>query len=738
MRQVFKLLLWQQLTLAILLCTPTAAYTQTTGQDVVQRYALEDYLPVSRIRDGLPSGNVRAIAQDATGFIWIGSEEGLARYDGHDFVHYDFSADSTERFVTSTFLDASGVLWIGSGSGLYSYNSQADKIEKVEIDGAPGESIYTVFSDDKGRLWVSYTTGGLSVQTSGTWKHDPKFPVVVAIEQSKEGYWCATEDDGLLLLKDFGEAIRTYSLVEGNNPEEDHRYLSSSALTDILVNDGVVWIATVDAGLNRLSISTGKVDVFESSDERRSLIADNIRTLALDHDGQLWVGTDDGLSLFDEENNEFYQFRSDSRDPKSLGHNYLTSSFVDSSGVIWLGQFALGASKFYPPARKIQLFHTYLTGGQTPTCFSFDSKGVLWVGTYNGGLWSFDWKNGTRTGIIALENEEDVVDLNGDWISSITSVGDALWLTTQGSGLVYYEPYTGAFRRYGTENSEIASNELSSLVRADNGDFWIGSLGAGLIRFSPKTETFDSWGAGEISELTSDYLLSVIIENNSKALWMGSADGLVRLDLGTYDSVSYNHTKGDPTSLPGAQVNCMLQVGTTMWVGTGDGLGSLDMKTGEVKRYQAPQGLSNATVLGLLADSEYIWITTNGGGLQRLDPKTDTFRTFLVGDGMQGREYSSGGFLRTDDGTLLIAGAEGFNIFKSADVDHTEVIGPPVITNVEIANKPAPLKGASWTTSKIEMAHSSGIVKFDFAALGFVAPEQLRFRYRLKGLGVDW
>jgi ligand-binding sensor domain-containing protein/serine phosphatase RsbU (regulator of sigma subunit) len=704
------------------------------------------------IADGLPNANVHAIVQDGRGFIWLGTQDGLVRYDGiKTRVYRPRENDPTSissGYVTALRIDASGKLWAATAEhGVNLYDPNTDHFTRFSRDdkaGLTSEGVTSIARDRKDRVWFAMSAGGLNrfdPATGGFAKflNQPLDAAITAIDADASGnLWLGTSSDGVIRWNPEGSstAIRP-------TPGDD-RGLGAAPITAILAAaSGKIWIGSDGDGLFALDPASNKLTRYRSvADDPGTLSDDHITSLFEDRNKALWIGTTSGLNRLDPAG-RIVQYLHDRNDPTSLSFNGVESIYQDQGGVMWVGGFTVGVCKFDEFRLRFGHYHT----DNVATAFFEDADGTLWVGTYNGGLYRYDRANQRVTIYRELRRpangKDEPINLEaGIWISALhRDRRGTLWIAAKGRGLVAFDSKTEAFREYVPDPKNPRSLPVDSifdLKEDEQGRLWLATWGAGLVRFDPQQETFTAYTADDSIGLTSNHLYTLYSDpTDKKLLWLGTAKGgVVRFNLAAGTATSFRSRPDDPASMSSDDVSAIhREPDGALWLGTyGGGLNRLDLATGKAERFSTSNsGLTNNVVFGILPDAAgKLWMTTNGGGLLQLDPKARTFLAYDASDGAQDNEFAQGSFMRSKAGELFFGGAEGFNAFFPRDIKRDPYVPPVVVTAFRVFNQEVKLDRPIWTLPPLDVSYSDSF-DLQFAALAFAAPQKNRYAYKLEG-----
>jgi PAS domain S-box-containing protein len=730
------------------------------------------------IEDGLSQNAGLALLQDHQGYLWIGTQDGLNRYDGYEFKIFRHDPDDptsiSNNSVISLYEDRQNNLWVGTwGGGLNRYDPQTGRFSRYETDPAASNSfshdiVSSLAEDADGKIWVG-TGGGLDLLDPATGEISHfrntegavgfNAPAIGALFPDEQGnLWIGTgaygiPGTGLFLLKGDSQQVRRVVLS-----------CTSAGNVSSIVRDrnGILWIAhggysLSGGGLTRYDPSTANCFNYTSDpSDRSSLGMDNVADLYLDADGWLWITTyGGGLHRMDTQApGTFYSYRNIPGDSSSLSSDDLYSIMQDRSGILWIGSLTSGINKL--KLRTLQ-FGLYRNNPANPTSLASDKIGAfaedwignIWVGTWGAGLDRFDPYTGRFTHYQNAANDPGTV--SSDVILSLTS-DDAggLWVGTLGAGLDYLDIRRNAFTHYRNQewnSASLINDNVVSLLFDRRGNLWVGTMG-GLDRFDATTGEFvhylpDPSVAGSISHPAA---VSLFVDKDN-ILWVGNwGGGLNRLDLN--DPASFNpslahfeHYAAEPDDPARLSDNSIFAIhqskeSAILWLGTQGGLNKLDPQTGVFKAYREKDGLRNATILGILEDDGgYLWLTTNNG-LAKFNPLTETFRIFDRSDGLQSNEFDSNAYFESSAGLFYIGGIHGFNVFDPLKIASNPVPPEIVVTDFKIFNEPVmvDLSGEETVTLK----YSQNFIAFDFAALDYHAPEKNQYAYILEGLDEEW
>jgi signal transduction histidine kinase/ligand-binding sensor domain-containing protein/CheY-like chemotaxis protein/HPt (histidine-containing phosphotransfer) domain-containing protein len=716
--------------------------------------------------DGLPQGTVFSTLQDSQGFVWLGTEDGLVRYDGHELVRYAYSHSVAGglpgNFINQIAEDAHHDLWIAiKDAGLARWNRATDSFTVYRhVPANPAslasDAVHNVLVDTRGRIWVGTSDAGIDILEPATGRiqhlrHDPANAGSLINDQiytlmlDRSGVLWVGTDAGL----DQWQADRG-TFIHFRHAAADPHSLSGNQVYQVLEDrSGTLWIGTNDGGLNEMDPGGRVVKSFRHDPNQPASVSnDDVRAILEDRAGHLWVGTEDGLDLLNRTTGAFNHYRHDDSDAGSLRDSFVRSLYEDANGLVWIGTSQGGVSRWNPHSWEFGGRRPGWLGGKDVTAFADAPNGKVWIASQGGGLVQYDGDTGEATGIDTIVGRRNAL---GDQrvMSLHRDSHGTLWIGTMMSGLEKLSPdgHLQAIPVKRGDPRSLSDAGIMTIFETRNGQLWIGTHDGGANVLDPVTGLvrqlpYASAAPGAVSASS----VTAVAEDANGNLWIGTDGG--GLDLARPDGAVIKVFRHDPqnsTSLPANTVYALdIDAEGRVWVGTDGGGLARVVGTAAVPdaiRFEVTsleQGLSSDTIYGILSDGRgRLWLSGNAG-LVRFDPDTHTVKTYHREQGLQGEEFDFNAYHRLRDGRLCFGGPGGFNIFDPAHLSDSALVPRVALTRLEVLGVPVQSPTPYWLLNRIVVDYRASIVSLDFSALDFTSPKRNRLAYRVAGLSDRW
>ena len=722
--------------------------------------------------EGLSQASGLAMAQDKTGFLWIGTQDGLNRFDGYGFKTYKHNrADPwslADNAVYAIAVDADSSLWIGTqAGGLDRYDPVLDRFEHhapdpVHADALAGAFVNALLIDHRGWLWVASSGSKLQWLDRATNRfHDtplgtrPELANVRALSEQADGSVLIGTRDGLWQCDSNASVLRELHF----DPAQS---LDVQALA--LATSGEIWASTTDAGLFRFS-AAGKpiAHYFTGADAAHALPDNEVRGLHFDAAGRLWAATKaSGLLRLDVEHGGVDTYRHDPANLQSIAANRQQSLLIDRDGLIWAGSWNNGVSMHDARTEAFVSIEPVTNDPRTlparPVAAVFgDNDGTLWFGVVEGGgLVHFD----PQTGVVARYTHDVAVpgSLPPNLIENIKRTRDgSLWVAMAGGGLHRLPAGASGFVHYrhdAQDSDSLASDDLLFLMPDRAGTLWIGTVDAGLDELCENCTQFRHHGHDPVqADSIGGGPIAAVLETADDQLWIAlRPGGLDRYDRKHDRFEHFLARSDDPASLSNNTVTTLLEDSRgQLWIGTqGGGLNHLLPGTSAAPRFEAlssANGLAADAIGSIVEDAAHsLWLSTTVG-ISRFDPANKRVTNFGGREGALSQGYFLNAWARLADGRIIFGGLSGATMFDPAAV---ALPAPPrpILTDVLLNNQPvqlhwrdpqSPLQAMpSSGGNNVVLDHRQDNVSFEFSAFAFGDPESIEYSYRLEGHDQEW
>ena len=716
------------------------------------------------------------VFQDSFGFIWIGDQGGLVKYDGYKLKRYaqvpfDSTSLSNNR-VMAIKEDKNGNLWIGTwGGGLNYFDQRTETFTRFMIDKNNPKSI-----------------------TSN---------IIFKIIVNKDGsLWLGTMDQGLIYMKIDSNGIATYKNYDLNIIPNSQTRSGDNFVLDLYKDKQEnIWIGTILGGLKLLDLSTGELTHFKHDSQNPNSISSNIvSSICEDVSGNLWIGTGhrmltegNGLNRFNPITKQFTHYYHDPEDPSSLCSNNISSLLIDKEGILWIGTVdnklnsipisellsnskpkftyysdfdrssvnSIDGDKFgniwisfhgrtvYKFNRQQNPFLWYHHIEDNPNSLSQssvtmvqeDRSGNIWFNT--DGLERYDPVNGKFTHF-----KYDPDNPNGLSSPFVTSISEDkygyYWIGTE-KGINRLNPKTGVFNHIFSNPQDLSGNVISEVLISKSGDLWVSSPKTGLQLYNIEKNKFYSF---DLDTTSTEDEGTGIYEDHTGILWCNTYTyGCFAVKIKDYKIESVKHYIHDPNNRNSLSCNLVEDIIRTriidtnaVWIATNIGLNRLDLKTETFTHFYVEDGLPSNFILKVLEDNDgNIWCACSND-IAVYNIKTGKISSYGAGDGMPFTGFGSRpqNACKTADGQLIFSGGSGSLGFYPDQLKQNMQIPTIYLTDFKIFHESVKLDTSIQFIKTIELPFDQNVFSFEFVALNFTNSGKNHYAYKLEGLYDDW
>ena len=730
-----------------------------------------------------PIASPNCFLQDKFGFIWIGAQEGLIKYDGLDYKRFtNMPFDSTSlsfNWVTVLKEDTQGNLWVGTWSGGLNYFDQ--RTEK-----------FTRFK------------GGTGNQTDIS-----KSNISDIIVNEDGSLWVGTKDQGLFYIYSDSSGQKSYKKYEMSPHSES---LNNSEDISVLClhkdKNNKLWIGTSEKGLKCLNPVTGELLYFEHDIQNPASISCNtVNSICEDDSGNLWIGTGywmnpngRGLNKFDLKTKIFSHFKHSSKDPFSICGNNISSVIIDKQNMMWIGTVennicSIPVSELLHSKDPHFTSYSALAGKQVQSIYE-DRTGNIWIAIFSGVVYKYSIKSNPFVAYQPIDkNTYNAQRKELLWLIYPDKSGK-IWFGYQSNELYCYDPEINQYTHYEnipSQNTKIKLSKIMGMCEDNFGNFWISLFGKGLIRFNPTTGESYTYKANQDDEfgLLSDNIVRIstsrsgdiwivmqksglqlfdietnrfykfdidtttnadneifgFTEDSTGTVWVGTwSNGLYSLKLKDHKIIHTQHYLHDPSNrntlssnLVGSILRPTVVDTSAVWLTTNNGLNRLDLNTGIITHLTIEDGLPSNMTMMLLEDNDgNIWCS--GKGIAVYNVHTGKILSYNESDGLPFNGF--GGFFqnaaKTVKGQLLFGGHDQALGFYPEQLKNNQTAPPIYLNDFKIFHESATLDTVIQFKKTITLNYEQNVFSFGFAALDFTNPSKNQYAYKMEGFNNDW
>lgn len=716
------------------------------------------------VDNGLSQSTINCIFQDSKGYLWIGTQDGLNRFNGKTFdIFYNDPLDDksiSNKWIYDIVEDKKGNLWIATILGLNKFNRKNETFKRFFHDSKnprsiPGNEILGLLVDDNNTLWIR-TRENLSKYDNKDFhsfeissdrffikKISKKIPIV----KTPHTIWTSS-DKGIYYVSTTTGAYGNITNINGTT-------IANPYVTALVYdNKQTLWVGTIN-GLSKYDMRRKTfTNFFHKKNDENSLPANSINYLTIDHSGNIWVATDVGLCKFNPETNKFITYKSDPTDLTSLSYNVVLSLLEDNSHNLWIGTDGNGINKVNLKPLKFKLYRKSSSKKSVPLSENViasvykNNKGIIWIGTWGGGLDIYNPK--TKVLINYNENSPIFNRITENHVHAILEASNGNYYLATRNGITIYDPNQNKFFNAKEYYPNIffpkfENTRIYSLMEDFRHNIWIATQ-SGLHKFNINSFEVSSYYKND--GLCDNQIIS-LFEDDMNLIWIGTANGLNTYDFTqpdefqTFIALGKDHpdANGEFKSLSNNYIYSINQGKKYYWIGTGSGLNRYNKATKKFKYYLKKDGLPNETIYEIQIDKQgNLWMSTNRG-IVKLNIENEKFIAYDKGDGLQGLEFDNGASCLSSDGELFFGGVNGLNSFYPDSIYYNNFT-PEInfnyysIISTKKENKRSNIPLQENDT--IVLKYSDKSLTIYFSALEFTNPSKNQYKYFLERQDKDW
>ena len=669
--------------------------------------------------DGLSSNQVRAIIQDSYGFVWMGTDQGLDRFDGKVFRNYRFE-EKGQGYTVLSLHENGPIIWVGTDKGLFFFTYADEKIAPFVTSTKEGvqisSEIMSIDMDKDENLWIATIHQGVFRYSQKNNTLDQfLFPdcrdqlSCVYVDRSNQ-VWALT-NWGTPVLYRLNKATGGF---EPFHPKTD-TLLDKGGLALLEDSDGRFWLGTWDAGLYEINRVTG---------ETRQHLSPSSLTRGLNHihslleyiPGNIIISSDDGVMRYDVKTGETSLYETDFSDDFSISGRFVYPLMLDREGGLWSGTYYGGVNYLSPFSLQFARYprKNDMMNGKVISRFCEDPFHDIWIASDDGGLYRYN-----------RHTEEFKRYMPQYNIHALCMDGYDLWIGTYDGGVNVMDVRTGRIRVYKPvegDDSSIDGTSSYSIFKDRDSRIWVTTM-TGIHLYDRDNDCFER--IRRIGTMIID-----IDQDAEGNMWFStSGRGLIKYDARTCSWTRYRHFDDNEHSIPHDYVNCgLLTSDGRMIFGTEAGMCFYDPDKDAFELFDFGQEAYLSNIKGIIEDNQTFWITT-AHGLMKYD-RTAGLQVFTTGDGLQSNQFIPNSIMKASDGRIYVGTANGFNAFEPYQIRTNTVVPSVSITSPDVEMKD--------DMPFLELSYKDKGLTIRFASLSFCAPDKNQYAYMLEGFDDDW
>ena len=685
------------------------------------------------IEQGLPQATVEAMIQDKKGYLWFGTNDGLARYNGYGFKIYRKEIGVNNSIVGNYIVDLENDkknnLWVATTTGVSKINLDTYEINNyLEKDGLENININYILDDSEDNILVATSSGlyiydesndsFVNINFNNQYLNELK---INSLAQDNEGYIWVGSTYGLLKIK-INSSNECVYLEKINEINDDVR--------TVYYDNGCIYAGTFKSGIYLMSIKTNEISSINMSNSK--IPSNEVKKIIKDSRGIFWIGTKKGLVKYNLENKKIITYKKKEYDNKSLVDNSVYSILEDKGGLIWVGTYS-GLSCF-DPDNKIENYTVrcnskFTINDNVIHGIYEDEEGLVYLGTSQNGVNILDRKNHRVDYIDVHTNGMNLVNNN---VLDVDGYKNYIFVGTD-EGLNVIDIKNKTCDLYNEENG-LLNKRVKCLYVDSQKRLWIGTAN-GIYILNIETKELQNLTYILDDNGVEDKYIETIYEDRDGVYWIGSfrSGGLTKIDFAQNKISNYKNIEGESNCLSNNSVRTIIQDNDGfLWIGTSGGLNKLDIENETFEYYTTADGLPNNTIYGILLDSnDDLWMSTNHG-ISYYNKKKNTFSNLNVNDGLQSNEFNGASYYKGANNEMMFAGINGLNIFKPDEVfSHTYM---PEIEFDEFKLNGVEVRDLN--NKKLDYNQNNIGVKVFMS--DFKNIDNIKYYYRLKGISEDW
>lgn len=692
----------------------------------------------------LSQNNVKTIIQDDKGFIWLGTKNGLNRFDGKEVKIYnchDKEKNIGNNNISALFEDKNKNIWVGTDRGIYIYDPLSEDFRHFDITTQTGVCIFDwvaqISEDHDQKIWII-------IPNQGVFKYDldtnilSHYPFVVASNQAskhpqcitilKSGeIWIGTNKDGLYHYNAKDDKFEQHITDRNGTSIKDDMIYSICEYGDYII------LGVHEGELKKYDYNNNTFWVVKADDVHHKIIRD-VKVF----NNELWVGTEQGICIVDEETGKTELIRSDPMISNSLTDNKIYVMYQDNEQGIWIGTVFGGVN--YIPSQTLTI-DRYIPSQQRNSIngriirdLKEDQNGNIWVCTEDNGISVFDPKKRAFEKITPTGGTQFIPQ-------AIIENQDEMWIGLFKNGIDIHNQKTKTLKHLSPEQLGINESSIWALLQDRKGTIWLGN-GWGVYSSNKTNLKFERH-----NEFGYNFIFD-IYEDSKGDIWVCTmGNGVFRLKQTNKSVEHYIYNQDNPNSISSNSVSSVTEDRKgNLWFSTDrGGISKYIPETNTFKSYSKNEGLPDDVAYKIVEDNEgLLWFGTNHG-LVRFNPETESVQVFTEKDGINNNQFNYKSGIKTRSGKLYFGSINGLMAINPNDIKRPNSIPPLYITKLLIFNEEvnaneegSPLTNSIIYTDEVHLNYNQNSLGFEFASLSYSSSSNYKYSYKLENFDKDW
>ncbi len=684
------------------------------------------------IEDGLSQGTVNCLIKSKDGTLWIGTDDGLNHFDGHQFIIYrnesNNSTSLSDNTVKSLAWDNQDNLWIATANGVSRYNHRTDDFTNFYDSTTDNDYSSVLVDPSRNLIWLASFRGGLKKLDL----HSSRLLRVEIDNHSDIQPWAlALDAQNDLLIGTLNKGVLRYrpeqnllTTIYDTSPAP-HGSLTHNTVRTMMTTDSLLWVGTEGGGLNRINLTTNKITSF--STKNNSLSNDFIWSLAMDNEGKLWVGTDGGgLIILDEKKRTFTSHIKSELRPEGISSNTIRCIDFSENGNAWLGTYYGGLNYFNQASRNFK----HYAKSFSVSLLQPRADGQLYVGTDGSGLHQFDPVSNTMNEIHGVTFKK-ILALHQD-------KDGGLWMGTYKEGLHYKKG--NKYLIFTTDKDSLVDDTIWAMGEDALGNIWLGTP-RGVCWIHRKT--FKIHRLKDVKGLeenpASKWVRSLLVDSHG-VVWLGSKGHLTMLNPQSMSFKNFSNSSGPSSTISNHIIQTISQIDNDLWIGTfGGGLIRLNLETHMIAVFDETNGFPNNTIYAIEYENKNLWLSTNKG-IVKFSPDKNQYQVFGTQVGILNKTFYASASAKSQTGRMYFGSDKGFVSFNPGQFEEQSQLLKVGITGVmdnTSQTKPRPLIVNNENELELDYKDSR-FLGFTISAFHYLAPNEENYQYRLARLDDRW